>query len=254
LFLTSRTLPNGRHYFVKEPRLSLKVQGFLGPVCHLPMSFIISPPEITESGHCRWRLNLIVSPRFPNFLGDEDTYYFAYSFPYSYSQLQEYLSDLSLRSLPFFTRELLGYSIEKRRIECLTITDERGTSDTSYKKTVCITARVHPGESPASWVCQGIIEFLTSDHPKAIALRKGVCFKIMPMLNPDGVVLGNYRASSLGFDLNRYWKCPSLQHHPEIFYVKELFTRIQKTGNINLYLDIHAHSSLANTFICAFVS
>lgn len=26
------------------------------------------------------------------------------------------------------------------------------------------------------------------------------------MLNPDGVINGNYRTSMTGYDLNRYWK------------------------------------------------
>lgn len=183
------------------------------------------------------------------FDSDDETYYFAYSYPYTYSKLQEYLCDLSLKSYPFFKREFLGYSVENRRLDLLTITAE---GDHSERKTVCLTARVHPGESPASWVCQGIIDFLTSDHSSARALRQHLIFKIVPMLNPDGVFHGNYRASSLGFDLNRYWKCPSLKYHPEIFYVKELFTRMQRKEDLSiaLYLDIHAHSCRSNTFIC----
>lgn len=29
------------------------------------------------------------------------------------------------------------------------------------------------------------------------------------MMNPDGVILGNYRCSLAGFDLNRVWEAPS---------------------------------------------
>lgn len=64
---------------------------------------------------------------------------------------------------------------------------------TKKKKLVTITARVHPGETPSSYVCQGLIEFLVSAHPVAKVLREHVVFKIIPMLNPDGVYLGNYR-------------------------------------------------------------
>ncbi|TMS19882.1 Cytosolic carboxypeptidase 6 [Larimichthys crocea] len=60
------------------------------------------------------------------------------------------------------------------------------------KKLVFLTARVHPGESPASFICQGVIDFLVSQHPVAQILRDHVIFKIVPMLNPDGVYLGNY--------------------------------------------------------------
>ncbi len=62
------------------------------------------------------------------------------------------------------------------------------------RKKVCIvTARVHPGETPSSYVCQGFIEFIISEHPIARVLRDNIVFYIVPMLNPDGVFLGNQR-------------------------------------------------------------
>lgn len=63
--------------------------------------------------------------------------------------------------------------------------------------------RVHPGETNASWMMKGVLDFLTSDRPKAIALRDKLVFKIVPMLNPDGVIVGNHRCSLAASDLNR---------------------------------------------------
>lgn len=40
-------------------------------------------------------------------------------------------------------------------------------------------------------------------------LREKFIFKIIPMLNPDGVIHGNYRCSLAGCDLNRRWKNPN---------------------------------------------
>ena len=60
--------------------------------------------------------------------------------------------------------------------------------------------------SLASYVMQGVIDFLISDHEKARYLRDNVVFKIIPMLNPDGVIHGHYRTSLSGADLNRRWK------------------------------------------------
>ena len=34
------------------------------------------------------------------------------------------------------------------------------------------------------------------------------------MINPDGVIHGNYRSSLAGCDLNRKWKNPHLKYHP----------------------------------------
>ena len=44
---------------------------------------------------------------------------------------------------------------------------------------------------------------LRADDPVAIRLRAKFVFKIIPMLNPDGVIVGNYRCSLSGLDLNR---------------------------------------------------
>jgi hypothetical protein len=42
---------------------------------------------------------------------------------------------------------------------------------------------------------KGFIDFLLSDDPEAEHLRENFIFKIIPMLNPDGVINGNYRCS-----------------------------------------------------------
>lgn len=75
--------------------------------------------------------------------------------------------------------------------------------DIAVRKAIILTARVHPGESNASWMMKGVIDFLVSDEQKAEFLRNNYVFKIIPMLNPDGVIVGNYRCSLVGQDLNR---------------------------------------------------
>uniref|UniRef100_A0A8C6SJB9 ATP/GTP binding protein-like 4 n=1 Tax=Neogobius melanostomus TaxID=47308 RepID=A0A8C6SJB9_9GOBI len=121
----------------------------------------------------------------------------------------------------------------------------------SEKKLVFLTSRVHPGESPASFVCQGVIDFLVSQHPVAQILRDHVIFKIVPMLNPDGVYLGNYRCSLMGFDLNRHWQDPSPWAHPTLHAVKQLIVQMNQDPRVTLefYIDVHAHSTMLNGFM-----
>ena len=83
--------------------------------------------------------------------------------------------------------------------------------------TVVVTSRVHPGETPSSFVVEGFIDFVLSEEPEAIALRNRLVIKVVPMLNPDGVFLGNYRCSSIGQDLNRCYQSPKQWNHPEIY-------------------------------------
>ena len=73
-----------------------------------------------------------------------------------------------------------------------------------YKKYIIVCARVHPGETIASFIMEGFIKFITSTtNQEAIELRKRIVFKVIPMSNPDGVIVGNYRSSMSGNDLNR---------------------------------------------------
>ena len=69
---------------------------------------------------------------------------------------------------------------------------------------------------------QGMVDFLTGPTEKARELRRRFVFKVVPMLNPDGVINGNYRCSLAGCDLNRMWHDPSKKFNPTIFYTKQV--------------------------------
>jgi hypothetical protein len=82
-------------------------------------------------------------------------------------------------------RELLAHSIDGRRIDLITMTSYRGLLESreellpllfpnsnpsrpfkSKKPTIFISARVHPGEVPSSFVMNGILDFLSNvDDP-----------------------------------------------------------------------------------------
>ena len=72
-----------------------------------------------------------------------------------------------------------------------------------------MSCRVHPGETPASHALRGFLDFIASDDDEAASLRRAAAFVVVPMLNPDGCALGNYRTDSLGQDLNRAWTAPT---------------------------------------------
>ncbi len=63
--------------------------------------------------------------------------FFAFTYPWSYEQNQSLLDQLQERSKAFpglfFQRELLTHSLEKRRVELLTITSQRGVSSALEK-------------------------------------------------------------------------------------------------------------------------
>lgn len=101
----------------------------------------------------------------------------------------------------YYKREELCRSICGLPIWVITITRE--SIRRTKKPVIVITSRVHSGETPSSLVFKGILEFLLSDKKEAKLLRLYYTFILVPCLNPDGVVCGNYRNSVAGVDLNR---------------------------------------------------
>ena len=118
------------------------------------------------------------------------------------------------------SRKVLCKTLVGNNCELLTITSS-STKNINNRKGIFIMTRQHPGETCGSWMIQGLIDYLTSSSPEAEALREICVFKIVPMVNPDGVIHGNYRTSLAGCDLNRRWLKPKNKLHPTIFYIKE---------------------------------
>lgn len=88
------------------------------------------------------------------------------------------------------------------------------------RKGIVISSRVHPGESGSSYMMKGIIDYLVGPSLGARLLRDSLVIKIIPMLNPDGVINGNTRCSLAAVDLNRVWIEPSKKMHPTIYHLK----------------------------------
>ncbi|XP_050529573.1 cytosolic carboxypeptidase 6-like isoform X2 [Daktulosphaira vitifoliae] len=193
--------------------------------------------------------NYVLSILF-SFDKDDDSYQFAFTYPYSYSRLQNFLSVIEKKKLPFFKRELLGKSIQNRALDLITITNPKNLNSTEKVHVVVIMSRVHGADTSSSYVCQGIIEFLISNHPIVVRLRKSIVFQMIPMMNPDGVTLGNSRTNLLGIDLNRAWHKVSQWVHPTLHAVHNYLMDIDKNEKmeLDLVIDVHAHSSLLGVF------
>ena len=50
---------------------------------------------------------------------------------------------------------------------------------------------------------KGLIDYLAGPSLDAKIIRDNFIVKIVPMLNPDGVINGSYRCGLAGVDLNR---------------------------------------------------
>ena len=153
-------------------------------------------------------MNYQVSFEFSIDSADEKIW-FAYSLPYTYSMLINFIKAIEdIQNQPehktnnmIYKREVIGKSLSGVEIPLITITDF--SENNKRKRTIIMCSRMHPGESHASWIIHGLIRHLLSEHPKSVELRKRVVFKIIPMMNPDGVIIGNYRTTLAGCDMNR---------------------------------------------------
>lgn len=73
------------------------------------------------------------------------------------------------------------------------------------------------------------------------------------MLNPDGVVMGNFRTSLYGKDLNRLFKKNKTLMIPEMEICRDLMFELSKRhGNkLFMFIDFHGHSVRRNAFFFA---
>ena len=209
------------------------------------------------------------------FLSAEETF-FAFCIPFSYTDNQTLMDNVEQHAMAredlYFCRETLGTSKCGRTLDLLTVSSRHGmmdktepARDLSYpcvnqgekgaaafdnsKKVFVVSSRVHPGETPASHVFNGMLAFLLQPNdPRAQILRENFVFKLVPMINPDGVSLGHYRCDSLGQNLNRYYSDPSIETHAEVFALKALLAYYHRKGTLEATIDLHAHANRMGTF------
>uniref|UniRef100_A0A672L362 tubulin-glutamate carboxypeptidase n=1 Tax=Sinocyclocheilus grahami TaxID=75366 RepID=A0A672L362_SINGR len=190
---------------------------------------------------------------------EDDVCYLAYHYPYTHTTLQTHLKMLEKSVDPrkvFFRQQNLCDTLAGNSCSLVTITAcptsraWKHLHQLRNRPCVVLTARVHPGESNASWVLKGTLEFLCSSDPVAESLRGAYIFKIIPMLNPDGVINGNNRCSLTAEDLNRQWLKPDPNLSPTIYHTKGFLYYLNSIGRTPLvFCDYHGHSRKKNVFL-----
>ncbi|KAJ3143740.1 Cytosolic carboxypeptidase 2, partial [Irineochytrium annulatum] len=186
----------------------------------------------------------------------DDTCYFAHCYPYSYTDLQEDLARLKAdpERAKVLRHTVLARSVIGNNVDLVTITSPAQTpGELAGRRGIVVSARVHPGETNASFMMRGLLNFLTSSSAEAQYLRERYVMKIVPMLNPDGVIVGNYRCNIYGFDLNRCWRPRSPEWSrtktPEIYGVKDMIARTMQSRELALYCDLHGHNRKQGIFL-----
>ncbi|KAL4432647.1 hypothetical protein ABPG74_004940 [Tetrahymena malaccensis] len=199
------------------------------------------------------------------FKHEDDDIYFAMNPPYSYTKMTRHLDQAinkTVKEQPniIIKKDILCYSVSNNAVPLLSITEKSPQGgETSKeqlknknKKLIIIIARQHPGETVCSYKMEGVINFLISNEPEAQYLRQQFIFKIIPMMNPDGVIYGNFRCNISGVDINRQWQQPSRILHPSVYHAKKMIATSREEGlRLEYFIDLHGHSKKMNSFIYA---
>lgn len=95
-----------------------------------------------------------------------------------------------------------------------------------------LIARQHSGETPGSWVLDGLLRALAESPDRAPL----VC--AVPLANTDGVEQGDYGKDNFPYDLNRAWDTPAMRHETHV--IQRDMRRWQRLCRPMVALDFHA--------------
>lgn len=169
------------------------------------------PTHSTKTGsQISWKIN----PK-------KSTVWFAYYPPYPFSKSKKLFKGM----------KTLGYSKNRRPI----LMKKLG----SGSKIVWVISGQHPGETIHSWMLEGFVKRLM--ERKSLMLKK-YTFYIVPNLNPDGNIDGNWRYNSQGVNLNRDW----IEAYSN--EVKCLKNKMNMLG-YDLVLDLHGDENCKKHFL-----
>ena len=138
-----------------------------------------------------------------------------------------------------FTKiESAGKTSQGRDLPLWTVTDP-SVPDAS-KNVLWVMARQHAWEAGTSWVVEGALRYLAGNSIEAQRMRKAAVWRFFPMADPDGVVNGQVRFNTYGYDVNRNWDTANEKWTPEIFAMKRKILEWVDSGRrIDLFLAMH---------------
>lgn len=191
----------------------------------------------------------------------EETVYVAYGVPYSLGKVAAHTA--SLASSPWVSPTAsgdgdfvigqstggvddLGRVIAPQDLYAYKITDP---DSEAVKQKIVFSSGVHPNETPANHVLEGLVDFLVSDDPRAAALREVAEFYIYPMLNPDGRYAGLNRSTveHMDRDPNRYWNEFLYDDMKDMKTVAEAM-KADTGADVDYFIDLHSYTDTEEHF------
>ena len=171
----------------------------------------------TPGGRTEWAFDLPET---------QDAVEFAFCFPY---QVNDFKATLSQIADSFHTEEI-GISAHGRRL--LRVRNQGKVSDLPG---VYLTARHHAGETPGSWVLDGLLGYV-AHSPQ---LRDAARWWAVPFVSIDDVGEGSYGKDPWPWDINRAYSYAGLRR-VEARAVASDVRRWAKECKPLVYIDLHA--------------
>lgn len=135
------------------------------------------------------------------------------------------------------TRLILGRTLDRRPIEAVLL----GRADAP--RLVLLIGRQHPPEVTGAVAMEAFVDRIAGLLAADRKLADRYQFLVVPLLNPDGVALGHWRANRGGKDLNRDWGAFT---QPETAAVRQWLDR--RASAVHPVLMIDFHSTQRNLF------
>lgn len=135
--------------------------------------------------------------------------------------------------------ETIGHSVQGRPLRLLAF----GNPDA--RQVVLVLGRQHPPEVTGMRAQLAFVDALAADTPQAHAFRTRYRVVVVPQLNPDGVVEGQWRTNAHGIDLNRDW---GIFGEPETRAVADALHRHVTGSGRTLAFALDFHSTWYDIF------
>jgi hypothetical protein len=113
------------------------------------------------------------------------------------------------------------------------------------KDLVVLLSRQHPPEVTGQFALTAFVEGILTPSVVQTSFLKKYNVLVLPILNPDGVALGQWRHNAGGIDLNRDW---ALYNQPETKVVSDFIKDYAKTTNNRVVLGLDFHSTFNDVY------